>query len=212
MSSLKYLLQTCRPLFTSGINSQGTFLVKFVSLAVSLLHETEKFETAMRNLAETHIRRGVRAVEYGIVGDVLFWSLRKCIGRSYDQPTHHAWVKIMSRMLKIIVPYVVAYELTVEVPDGRCINMSHLSNSQPVPNEGPAGGGIAHIQTGWSVSRSTAVAPKSVPKASSSANVKFSSIDVKTAEDTMHYEDENNHGKSKMKDSCTQWSEADFAV
>ena len=37
----------------------------------------------------------------GIVGDVLFWSLRKCIGHEYDFTTHRAWVRIFSAMLKV---------------------------------------------------------------------------------------------------------------
>ena len=49
----------------------------------------------------------------GIVGDVLFWSLRKCIGHEYDFPTHRAWVRIFSAMLKVrIMPSLTILYLT----------------------------------------------------------------------------------------------------
>lgn len=48
----------------------------------------------------------------GIVGDVLFWTLRKVIGDdSYTEDVHRVWVKVYSRMLKTIVPAAVAQEL-----------------------------------------------------------------------------------------------------
>lgn len=48
----------------------------------------------------------------GIVGEVLFWCLKKCVGPSvYTQSAHNAWVKVYSRMLRTIVPIAVAFEL-----------------------------------------------------------------------------------------------------
>ncbi len=48
----------------------------------------------------------------GLVGEVLFWSLRNCIGPiDYTFEVHVAWMKLYSRMLAIMVPVAVAYEL-----------------------------------------------------------------------------------------------------
>lgn len=48
----------------------------------------------------------------GLVGDVLFWSLERCVGPDiYNQEMHEAWIKIYSRMLRTMVPLAVAYEL-----------------------------------------------------------------------------------------------------
>ena len=47
----------------------------------------------------------------GVVGEVLFWVMRRCLGEAYDNPMHHIWVLIVSRMIKIMVPVAVAYEL-----------------------------------------------------------------------------------------------------
>lgn len=46
------------------------------------------------------------------MGEVLFWTLNRCIGsKLYTAELHLAWVKIMSRMLRTMVPVAVAYEL-----------------------------------------------------------------------------------------------------
>eukprot|EP01040_Poterioochromonas_malhamensis_P010288 gene10289-11190_t len=49
---------------------------------------------------------------YGIVGEVLFWCLKRCVGAAvYTQSVHNAWVKVYCRMLRTIVPIAVALEL-----------------------------------------------------------------------------------------------------
>ena len=48
----------------------------------------------------------------GVVGDVLFWTLRKVTGDAYyTLALHKVWVKIYSRMLKTLVPAGVAHEM-----------------------------------------------------------------------------------------------------
>jgi hemoglobin-like flavoprotein len=102
----------CRPLFTSGIVSQGKFLVKMVSMILNCLKDKTKFIVAMQELAMRHCERGIRGVEYGIVGDVLFYSLQKSTGSIYTIEVERAWKKIFSSILTIIVPLCVEYERT----------------------------------------------------------------------------------------------------
>lgn len=48
----------------------------------------------------------------GVVGEVLFWSIRLCTGPTvYTYDVHQAWVKIYSRMLRTMVPLAVSHEL-----------------------------------------------------------------------------------------------------
>ena len=48
----------------------------------------------------------------GVVGDVLFWTVRRVVGDDhYTVELHNAWVKVYSRMLKVLVPAGVALEL-----------------------------------------------------------------------------------------------------
>jgi hypothetical protein len=125
-----------KPMFKAGLKSQGKFLVKMISLSLSTLLDKSKFVDTMNKLAEVHNGRGVKSIECknrlllfdtllvlfqfnfvyndfvdGIVGDVLFWSLRKCLGSEYDAETHKAWVRIFCSMLKVLVPNAVDWEL-----------------------------------------------------------------------------------------------------
>lgn len=54
---------TCRHMFKNGMRSQGKFLVKMISLALSELDDPEKFDRNLVKLAEIHYERGVKSVE-----------------------------------------------------------------------------------------------------------------------------------------------------
>lgn len=107
---------------------QGKFLVKMLALSLSEQQDPAAFQKALVKLAEVHNARGVKAVECkqsshsalrlltlasdGVIGEVLFWSLGTCLGPdAYTLEAHTAWVKIMSRMLSIMVPIAVTYEI-----------------------------------------------------------------------------------------------------
>lgn len=102
---------SCRPLFISGLKVQGKFLVKMISLAISLLDDEVKFQQKMESLADAHNNRGIKAIEYGMIGDVLFFSLHHCLGAHYTAQVHCGWVAIFSRMLRYIVPIAVHFEI-----------------------------------------------------------------------------------------------------
>jgi nitric oxide dioxygenase len=99
-----------RQLFATGIHSQGRFLVNMISTMLTQLNHPELFAESMKDLAKRHCERGVRANEYGIVGEVLFWTLHRCLGPAYTLETETAWVKVYCAILSVIVPYVVKYE------------------------------------------------------------------------------------------------------
>jgi len=100
-----------RELF-KDVKAQGKFLVSMITLSLSELDNPEKFNTALVKLAEVHYHRGVKASEYGIVGEVLFWALRQVVGTEfYTDKMHSAWVKVYSRMLRVIVPVAISWEL-----------------------------------------------------------------------------------------------------
>jgi hemoglobin-like flavoprotein len=100
----------CKPLFTNGVDSIGTFLVKMISMSLNQCEDKAKFQKAMIDLAERHCERGVKAVEYGIIGDVLFYTLEITAGALYSPPVEACWKKVYSSMLAIIVPLAVSYE------------------------------------------------------------------------------------------------------
>ncbi len=50
-------------------------------------------------------------MEYGIVGEVLLWSMRLLLGKVYTAEVHRAWIRMLCRMLAIMVPRAAAYEM-----------------------------------------------------------------------------------------------------
>jgi hypothetical protein len=92
--------------------NQGIFLVALFSFVFTSLEYPKAFKDRLEHLAETHSNKGIRAVEYGIIGEVLFWALQQCLGpEGYPLQVHGAWVKLFSAMLKVIVPKAVHIEL-----------------------------------------------------------------------------------------------------
>lgn len=142
-----------RQLFKGGMRSQGKFLVKMISLALSELDDPAKFDRNLIKLAEIHYERGVKAVECefsllcglgevvvllilwfgrlcldGVVGEILFWCLRHVLGlETYQQSVHWIWVKVYSRMLTTIVPVAIALELKGGSEHSRCRDNSRSS-------------------------------------------------------------------------------------
>ena len=74
----------------------------------------------------------------GIVSEVLFWTIRRCLGEAYDKTIHNIWVRIVSRMLKVMVPVSVAYE----IQSGGVHQKSRISEMSRI-SAGPSGGSQA---------------------------------------------------------------------
>ena len=100
-----------RSLFKTNMQSQGRVLVGMISTALNQLKNPDSFGILLTELTHNHSRRGIRGLQYGIIGDVLFWSLHKCVGSVYDATTSVSWIKIFSYMLSIIVPIAVQDEI-----------------------------------------------------------------------------------------------------
>lgn len=103
---------SAKPLFKGGLKTQGRFMVKMITLLLSNLDDREKFVDNLVKLAHVHNKRGIKAIEYGVVGEVLFYTLRTVTGPAYDMNTHRAWVLVFSSMLKTLIPIAIQYEMT----------------------------------------------------------------------------------------------------
>lgn len=100
-----------KTLFHRSINKQGTFFVRFISMAISQLDDEEKWTKSFTNLTEIHNKMGVKAIEYGIAGDVLLHGIQVCVGPLvYNELVHNGWTKIYSKMLDSIVPLALKFE------------------------------------------------------------------------------------------------------
>jgi hypothetical protein len=55
--------------------------------------------------------KGLKPVEYGQIGEVLFWSLANCLGKDMYEKIHEHWVKLFSQVLSFVVHKAVASSL-----------------------------------------------------------------------------------------------------
>jgi len=99
-----------RSQFKNNMLIQGRALVHMISGALSLLENLGKLVDALTGLAKSHAKYNVISTQYGIVGEVLLWTLNHCLGAQFDAATSLSWLKIYSVMLKVIIPVAIAEE------------------------------------------------------------------------------------------------------
>jgi hemoglobin-like flavoprotein len=101
---------TVKPFFSKSVIENPVWVIDFVDLCLTQLEDVKAFRAKMVNLAKMHIRIGVSAIQYGVIGDVLFWTLDRCTGR-FPNEVEVAWKVLFSSMLRIIVPIAVHHEV-----------------------------------------------------------------------------------------------------
>lgn len=106
-----------------------------ISLSLSLLEDKVGFEKTLTKLTETHNDRGIKAVEYGVVGEVLLWTLRYVLGDDYTPEIHLVWLRILCRMLKVMIPVAVKFEME----NGRA-QQARLAEYKKLKDQKAAGG------------------------------------------------------------------------
>eukprot|EP01033_Poteriospumella_lacustris_P016116 gene16116-biopygen7249 len=99
------------PMFSKSSMKQGTLFFRMIAFTIAALDNDGKFDSQFVALAKSHNRMGIRAVEYGIFGECLFWVLKLTLGPEYDAVTHMGWVKIFSRVLRSMIPVAIEYEI-----------------------------------------------------------------------------------------------------
>mmetsp|Transcript_21074 Transcript_21074/g.21193 ORF Transcript_21074/g.21193 Transcript_21074/m.21193 type:complete len:269 (+) Transcript_21074:153-959(+) len=125
-------------LFRSNIMSQGRVLMGIITTLLSQLNDPETYKIMLINLTHVHSQRGVRGMQYGIAGDVLFWTLDKCLGADFDDETRISWACIFSYMLSIMVPVAVADEIKELKEKGRGIELDDCQLALTAEKEKPA--------------------------------------------------------------------------
>ena len=103
------------PLFKGDLQVQGRALVSMISTCLEQITSNEAFKSTMEKLAKAHAQKGIIVNEYFIVGDVLLWTLEKCLGIQFDNTVKNVWCRIYSMMLQEIVPVAVVEEVKYAV-------------------------------------------------------------------------------------------------
>lgn len=112
----------------ADVSIQGKFLLSLILFIFTSLDDA-KYKEKLIKIAYSHCKRGVKSSEYSIIGDVMFWTLGHCLGSAYNYKTHHAWVKIFSKMLRVMVPISIAFELRNNCSQIERVNEFHNSRS-----------------------------------------------------------------------------------
>lgn len=116
----------CQSMFKKSSLKQGLLFLNMFSMLIQVLDNAELFNKHLKMLALTHLKMGIRATEFGIFGEALFWTLRAVLGdEDYDTVTHTAWIKFYSRMLDVIVPIVLEHEMS-QAKVAREINVKRM--------------------------------------------------------------------------------------
>ena len=120
-----FSINPCARSLYSNIEMQGRVLVAIISTALSQLKDPVGFNLTLAQIAHVHSARGIKCPEFGIMGDVLFWTMKNLLGPSFTEDSRIAWVKIYSRMLQVIIPLIIADEMKKrrkKIILGKCIN------------------------------------------------------------------------------------------
>ena len=104
---------SARHFFVEDAESQGRLLMGIISTILNQLKDHAKFQGILTSLAHVHSERGIRAMQYGLFGNVLFWTLSYCLGADYDDFTSLAWIRVYSNMLKVILPVAIEDDMKV---------------------------------------------------------------------------------------------------
>lgn len=122
--------------FFMNNSSQSNFILRLINIGINEKADPFKYRQELSKLTEMQNEGGFKAVECkrlllcffffwlssffmfvvcslidGILGEVLFWTLRSILGQDYTLTVNSAWIKMYSRLLNVIVPIAIAYEM-----------------------------------------------------------------------------------------------------
>jgi hemoglobin-like flavoprotein len=94
-----------RPLFKNDLRVQGRALVKMIATAVTLLEKVDTLVPALQQLTVRHGAYGAKTAHYSVVGEVLLYTLEKCLGpEEWTDKVATAWLTVYSVMMSVMIP------------------------------------------------------------------------------------------------------------
>eukprot|EP01039_Chlorochromonas_danica_P003167 gene3167-3468_t len=103
----------------SRIKDRVKFVSDVIAFALSDLSDDDVFDQALDRFAHVHHNRGVRAIEYGLFGEVLLYAFQQTMGAiAFSPDIYHAWALVYSRILNVVLPIAVKLDLEEKDDDG----------------------------------------------------------------------------------------------
>eukprot|EP01041_Mallomonas_annulata_P014279 gene14278-30382_t len=99
---------SAKALYKSSLKVQVKALVAMIQMMLTIFKTPEKTNIVLTAVANGHTKKGVKAFQYGIVGEVLIKTFQDCLAEGFTDDMKQAWVKIFSYCLKVILPVAIA--------------------------------------------------------------------------------------------------------
>jgi hemoglobin-like flavoprotein len=103
-----------KPLFKGDMKDQGRKLMAMLNTAVNGLDNLETLIEPLKNSGAAHKVYGVKAEDYGKVGDAFLWTLGQGLGDAFTDDVKEAWTATYTTVAGVMIEGA-QYE-TVEAP------------------------------------------------------------------------------------------------
>jgi len=80
-----------RKLFSDDIEEQGQKLMSVITTVVRGLKQFDRLEQTVWQLGRRHVGYGAVEAHYGVVAEVLLWTLQQGLGPAYNKDVEQAW-------------------------------------------------------------------------------------------------------------------------
>ena len=97
-----------RSFFTQSVQNSRV-LEKMIHM-VTTASVDENFGETLRNVVVKHCEKGIKAVEYGTMGEALLYALGQALGPLNTPEVVMAWRKQYSEILRLTIPVIIEYE------------------------------------------------------------------------------------------------------
>ena len=93
---------TLKPLFKGDMKSQGRKLMAMLKAAVSGLNDLDALVPVIQQLAQRHIKYGVKVEDYTPVGNALLYTLRQGLGADFSPEVKQAWTDLYQLVANVM--------------------------------------------------------------------------------------------------------------
>lgn len=93
-----------KTLFKGDIHAQSSKLTAMIGTAVASLEAPDALVPVLQQLARRHKTYGVKAEDYGAVGQALLLTLEQSLGDAFTPEARQAWEQLYGEICFIMIP------------------------------------------------------------------------------------------------------------
>ena len=92
-----------RPYFKGDMKDQGRKLMVMLNTVVNAIDDLEPLIEPLQRSGRAHMGYGVKAEDYGKVGDALLWTLEQGLGDAFSEDVRQAWVRTYDMVARVMI-------------------------------------------------------------------------------------------------------------